>query len=139
MLIRSCLVVLSDSPRQEPGCPPVRALPHGLDVQLAEEEALVVGCVAGRLGDRRAHALSHPWLRRRARPPGGGLSCRWVLGPGSPPGLRTIPRSRPVWTSGRLLWHAVRHFRDLPSCLSGEERRQSLDYKYNILNILNTH
>lgn len=96
--------------------PPVGALLLAVDVQLAEEEALVLGRVRGRLGDGRA-ALG----RRRAGPP--RLPPAGVLGPWPAPGFGPVPGPRPVGPR-RLLGQTVGKAGQLPPSLFTQREGQ---------------
>lgn len=92
--------------------PPIRALLQALDVQLAEQEALVVCGVARRLRHRRA-ALS----RSRSGP----SRCHVSRFSGSRPSprFRPVPSSRPIGT-GRLLWKSIRKTGDFTAGLRAD-------------------
>lgn len=95
----------------DPEHPPVGALLHALDVQLAKQEALVVRRVRRRLGDGRA-ALS-----RSGPGPPRGLSRLFGARPAA--GLGSVPGSGPVGT-GSLLRQAVGQARRLTAGLRTE-------------------
>lgn len=86
---------LPDAHHYDPEHPPIRALLQALDVQLAEQEALVMCSVCWWLRDcRAALGWSGPGPPRR-------LSC--LFGAWSAPWFGPVPSSRPFGT-GRLLW-----------------------------------
>lgn len=92
--------------------PPIRALLQALNVQLAEEEALVVCGVGWWLRHRRAalsRSRSGPSRRRVSRFSGSRPSPRF----------RPVPSARPIET-GRLLWKPIRKTGDFTTGLRAD-------------------